>query len=323
MISLSRLMETLWSGLRGAWGTDFVAVYTALGAILWGFLLFKVFLQEGLQVAVGNRSELPRILVKYVFIAGMFGIWPLLSSSLFRAVQLLAATFFPDLNQVFDQMAGGMAYMQTSTQAAENSQGLVATVLGTMYNLSLGAVMSMLGVLIFFLCYVLIFLNIAGSITILALNLVLGPVFFALAFDRDFRGHSQRWLAAVLSYILLIPLYGAALRMAASIAGAAIPAPFGSPSMPQVVTQFIGPILAVGVVLSTNKVVNALIGGAAGSGAGSTALGIAGISANLIAGGALVRATGAATGAAARAGASAAQTVGGKVSSTARAALGK
>ena len=92
----------------------------------------------------------------------------------------------------------------------------------------------MLGVLIFFLCYALIFINIAGSITVLALNLVLGPVFFALAFDRDFRGHSQRWFAAVLSYILLMPLYGAALRMAASIAGAAIPAPFGLPSVPQV-----------------------------------------------------------------------------------------
>ena len=132
MISLSWLMDTLWFGLRGAWGTDFVAVYTALGAILWGFLLFKVFLQEGLQVAMGNRSELPRILVKYLFIAGMFGIWPQLSSSLFRAVQLLAATFYPDLNEVFNQMAGGMAFMQTSTQAAENSQGLVATILGSL-----------------------------------------------------------------------------------------------------------------------------------------------------------------------------------------------
>jgi hypothetical protein len=323
MISLSRLMETLWLGLRGAWGIDFVAIYTALGAILWGFLLFKVFLQEGLQVAVGNRSELPRILVKYLFIAGMFGIWPQMSSSLFRMVQLLAVTFFPDLNQVFDQIAGGMAYMQNSSQASENSQGLVATVLGTVYNLSLGAILSMLGVLIFFLCYALIFLNIAGSITILALNLVLGPVFFALAFDRDFRGHSQRWLAAVLSYVLLIPLYGAALRMAATIAGAAIPEPFGLPSVPQLVTQAIGPILAVGVVLSTNKVVNALIGGAAGSGASSIALGIGGIAANLISGGALVRPTGAATGAAARAGAAAAQTLGSKVSSTARAALGK
>jgi hypothetical protein len=120
-----------------------------------------------------------------------------------------------------------------------------------------------------------------------------------------------------------MPLYGAALRMAASIAGAAIPAPFGVPSMPQVFTQVIGPILSVGIVFSTNRLVNALIGGAAGSGAGSTALGIAGVAANLIPGGALVRTTGAATGAAARAGAGAAQTVGSKLSSTARAALGK
>lgn len=323
MISLAWIMDTLWLGLRGAWGTDFVAVYTALGAILWGFLLFKVFLQEGLQVAVGNRSELPRILAKYLFVAGMFGIWPQLSSSLFHAVRLLAAAFYPDLNEVFNQMAGGMAFMQTSTQAAENSQGLVATILGSFYNLSVGAILSMLGVLIFFLCYALIFINIAGSITVLALNLVLGPVFFALAFDRDFRGHSQRWFAAVLSYILLMPLYGAALRMAASIAGAAIPAPFGLPSFPQVLTQIIGPILSVGIVFSTNKLINALIGGAAGSGAGSTVLGLTGIGANLISGGALVRATGAASGAAARAGASAAQTVGGRISSTARAALGK
>src|SRR4030095_8319282 len=96
MISLSWLMDTLWFGLRGAWGTDFVAVYTAIGAILWGFLLFKVFLQEGLQVAMGNRSDLPRILVKYLFVAGMFGIWPQLSSSLFHPVRLLAITFYPD-----------------------------------------------------------------------------------------------------------------------------------------------------------------------------------------------------------------------------------
>ncbi|MGH8613299.1 MAG: hypothetical protein ACREYF_15115, partial [Gammaproteobacteria bacterium] len=102
----------------------------------------------------------------------------------------------------------------------------------------------------------------------------------------------------------------------------AIPAPFGVPSMPQVLTQVIGPILSVGIVFSTNKLMNALIGGAAGSGAGSTVLGLTGVAANLISGGALTRATGVATGAAARAGASAAHTIGGKLSSTARAALG-
>ena len=61
-MSVSNLLTTIWAALRGTigGGQDFVVVYTALGAILWGFLLFKVFLQEGLQVATGHRSELAR-----------------------------------------------------------------------------------------------------------------------------------------------------------------------------------------------------------------------------------------------------------------------
>jgi len=48
----------------GTGGPDFVVVYTALGAVIWAFLLFKVFLTEGLSVASGNKTELPKILVK-------------------------------------------------------------------------------------------------------------------------------------------------------------------------------------------------------------------------------------------------------------------
>ena len=122
----------------------------------------------------------------------------------------------------------------------------------------------LIGMIALFLCYALILINIAGSLTILAMNLVLGPVFFALSFDRDFRGHAQHWFAAVLSYFMLIPLYGAALTVAATIAGAAVPANlFGMPSSAQVMAQVIGPFMSVGVVFSTNKIVNALVGGAA------------------------------------------------------------
>ena len=77
-MNLSDLLTTLWQALRGniGGGQDFVVVYTSLGAILWAFLLFKVFLQEGLQVVTGHGSELPRILVKYLFVAGAFAVWP-------------------------------------------------------------------------------------------------------------------------------------------------------------------------------------------------------------------------------------------------------
>lgn len=323
-MSVSDLLSTVWFALRGSLGggQDFVVVYTALGAILWAFLLFKVFLQEGLQVATGHHSELARILVKYLFIAGMFAIWPQASTSIFSAISVLASTFYPSLDSLLDTMASSMGYMEGSAQAASNSQGLVSTVLGTLYNFTLGSLFTLIGMIVLFLCYGLILVNIAGSLTILTMNLVLGPVFFALAFDRDFRGHAQKWFAAVLSYFMLIPLYGAALTVAATIAGAAVPANlFGLPSGAQVLAQVVGPLMAVGVVFSTNKIVNALVGGASGSGLGSMAMGAAGIGMSLIPGGAVVRSTVAAGRSAAAAAGNAGQVIGSRLSSTARAAL--
>jgi TrbL/VirB6 plasmid conjugal transfer protein len=219
-------------------------------------------------------------------------------------------------------MASSMGYMEGSQQATANSQGLVSTVLGTLYNFTLGSLFTLIGMIVLFLCYGLILVNIAGSLTILTMNLVLGPVFFALAFDRDFRGHAQKWFAAILSYFMLIPLYGAALTVAATIAGAAVPANlFGLPSGAQVLAQVVGPLMAVGVVFSTNKIVNTLVGGAAGSGLGSMAMGAAGIGISLLPGGAVVRSTVAAGRSAAAAAGNAGQVIGSKLSSTARAAL--
>jgi hypothetical protein len=325
-MNLSDLLTTLWLALRGniGGGQDFIVVYTALGAILWAFLLFKVFLQEGLQVSTGHGTELPRILVKYLFVAGMFAVWPQAANSVFSAVKALATTFYPSLNGLLDTMSGSMSFMESSQQAASNSQGLVSTVLGTLYNFTLGSLFVVIGMAVLFLCYALIMINIAGSLTILAMNLVLGPVFFALSFDRDFRAHAQHWFAAVLSYFMLIPLYGAALTVAAAIAGAAVPTNlFGLPSGAQVAAQVIGPLMSVGVVFSTNKIVNALVGGAAGSGLGSMALGVAGIGVSLLPGGAIVRSTVAAGRSAVSAAASAGKAVGSKISSTARAAMRK
>jgi len=324
-MSLSRLLDVIWLAMRGSGtGPDFIVVYTALGALLWGFLLFKVFLQEGLQVASGHHSELPRILVKYVFIAGMFGIWPELAGHLFDAIKLLATLFYPDLNSLLDAMANSLGFMEGSEQAASNAQGLTSSILGTLYNFTFGSLMMLVGMAVVFICWGLVLVNLAGSLMVLAMNLVLGPVFLALAFDRDFRGHAQKWLAALLSYVLLIPLYGAALNVAAAIAGAAVPTRlFGMPSGSQVMAQILGPILAVGVVFSTNKVINALVGGVVGSGLGSLVVGVAGIGMSLVPGGSLLRSTAAATRAAGGAAAGAAKSVGAKLSASARAALGK
>ena len=321
-------LNLLWGALRGrTGGPDFIVVYTALGAILWAFLLFKVFLTEGLQVATGQRTELPRILVKYVFVAGMFFVWPMASDSIFTAIGALANMFYPDLTTLLERMYNSAALMQEGQAAEQASQGIISTILGTVQNVTAGFLFTGIGVLVLFLCYMLILISIAGSLTILAMNLVLGPVFFALAFDKDFRSIAMHWFSAVLSYSLLIPLYGGAITIAAAIAGAAIPTNlFGLSSTGQVAAQLLGPFMAVGVIFSTNKVVNALVGGAAGAGLGSSVMGVAGIGLSLVPGGSMLRSTAMASGAAATAGGGAVRTIGSaassKLSSTAKSAIG-
>jgi hypothetical protein len=99
-----------------------------------------------------------------------------------------------------------------------------------------------------------------------------------------------------------MPLYGLALHMAATIAGAGTPPDWtGFTSTGQIAAQLLGPFMALGIVFSTNKVIAALIGGASGSGLGSSVMGGvmagAGIAAAMIPGGGMIRATAGAAGA--------------------------
>ena len=307
-------LTLLWRALRGqTGGPDFILVYDALGAVIWALLLFKVFLTEGIQVASGNKTELPKILVKYLFVAAMFTIWPVAANHIFDAVIALVNMFFPDISTLLVRLGNSMELMRASEQAASQELGLFSMLIGTLQNLTAGLIFSALGMIVLFICYMLILLSIIGALTILAMNLVLGPVFFALAFDKDFRSIAIHWFSAVLSYFLLIPLYGAAITISVAIVGAAIPTQLiGLSSVAQVTAQLFGPFMAVAVVFSTNKIVNALVGGAAGAGLASSVMGVTGIAAGIIPGGAMIRSTTTA--------ASAAVT---KLSSTARSALGR
>lgn len=325
-------LNQLWGVARGmSGGPDFIVIYTAIGAGLFGFLWFKVFITEGLQVASGHRSELPRILAKYLMVALMFIVWPLASNRIFDGVSTLAAMFFPDLNELFTTMSIAMTRMSETEQADFSVKALLMAVV-RLNPVSLAAttilngLLIIIGMMALFLCYMLILVNIAGSLAILAMNLVIGPVFFGLAFDKDFRSISVHWFTAVLSYALLMPLYGLALRMAAAIAGAGVPpTAIGFVSSGQIAAQLLGPFMAVGIVFSANKVVSALVGGAAGSGLGSSVLGGAAIATSLIPGGAMIRATAGAANAAARNASNSSTTSGGgagTTSPTIRAATG-
>jgi hypothetical protein len=322
-MNLSQLMDVIWNALRGRLngGWDYVVVYTTLGAVLWAFLLFKAFLQEGIQIASGNHTELHRILIKYLFVAGMFAAWPIASDQIFNAVKILATNFFPSLQSLTTAFMDQTSIMDQAMNSNNNSQGLVSTILGTLYNVTLGSLLFGIGAIVLFICYGIILVCIGGSLCVLAMNLVLGPVFFAMAFDREFRPHALRWFMAVLSYFMLIPLYGAALNIGVAILAVAAANPFGTATSGQVAAQLLGPVLSLGIVLSTNKIINALVGGAAGAGLGQITLGIAGTAATIIPGGAMLRATGTAGGSAIKAASSATKTVTTKLSSTAKAAI--
>ena len=61
-LSVATILDQIWKALRGDGPMpDFVLTYAALGAVLWGFVLFKGFLQEGLRVATGEHSELTKL----------------------------------------------------------------------------------------------------------------------------------------------------------------------------------------------------------------------------------------------------------------------
>jgi len=298
---MNDLLTLIWDALRGRTainGHDFIIIYDALGAIIWSFLLFKVFATEGLRVASGEKTELPKILIKYVFIAGLFFFWPLTAADrIFRAIIALTDMVFPDWNVLRDQFQNAMYRWADYESAAGGVGGIIKTIVGTIQNFTAGALLGTLGGLMLFICYILIIISMVGSITVLMMNLVLAPVFFALAFDKDFRPIAMHWFNAVLAYFLLIPLYGAAFTIAITVAGAAIPGHvIGLISPGTAYAQLLGPFIAVGIVFSVNKVVNALVGHAAGSGLASSALGVSIAAASIIPGGGMAGATARATG---------------------------
>jgi len=305
-MNLFDFLNMLWQTARGYNGArvDFIVVYAGIGGAIWVLLLFKVFITEGLNIASGNQTELPRIMVKYLFIALLFTTWPWLADRLWYATVAAAQTFFPDMADLFGTVSIAMTRMSGQSQAESHLRALITVVTNPFAALGttvLNGLLIIIGMFTLFLCYMLILINIAGSLTILAMNLVIGPVFFALAFDRDFRSIAVSWLTAALSYMLLMPLYGLALHMAASIAGAATPEQWtGFVSAGQIAAQLLGPFMALGIVFSTNKVISALVGGAAGSGLGSSVMGAAvasaGIVSALVPGGGMAKVTAAAAG---------------------------
>ena len=163
-MGIFQFLNEIWQAARGANGAgiDFVIVYTALGAVIWGFTLFKVFLTEGLQVASGERSQLPRILVKWLVVAGAFIVWPTAANQIWVGITRIAQLLFPDLNAILDTMAMAMTRMSEYAEAETNLQVVLrfirdplAYVGGTVLN----GLLIIVGMFALFACYMLILIK--------------------------------------------------------------------------------------------------------------------------------------------------------------------
>ena len=282
------ILNVIWGVLTGTiGGINFIQQFSALGLLIFGFLVFKSLATESVNLVTGKGTELPKTLIKYLFVTSMIAGWPWLADSIYTGVLLLVEGFFPDFGEMLNTMLGSWDSIQRAEEARKMDSSVWEKIVNyagaalAPFNLLLDGLLIAIAWLILILCYALIMINAVGAISILLMNLVLGPVFFALAFDKDFRSPAVQWMTTILSYTMLIPLYGATIRIAAAIAGAASFISFDHymltdrVSSGAVAARCFGPILAVGIVFSTNRVISSLIGGTGGSGLGGIAAGVA------------------------------------------------
>ena len=284
------IIDILWLTLTGnIGGINFIQQFSALGLLIFGFLVFKSLVGESVNLVTGRGTELPKTLIKYLFVTMLIAGWPWLADSLYLGVVNIVKAFFPDMQEVLSTMLSSWETIQQMEEARKVDRGLFSKLLEVASNPNYAAGMLVLdglliavSWLILILCYAIILINAVGAITILVMNLVLGPVFIALSFDKDFRSPAVQWMMTILSYTMLMPLYGAAIRMAAAIAGAASFVGLEQFTLSGInvssgvmAARLLGPFLAVGIVFSTNKVIASLIGGTGGSGLGGMIAGVA------------------------------------------------
>lgn len=308
--ALDTLIQIIWTALHGGHGDyDIAGAFHVLGNGLWQIMCVWAFANEAMDMAAGKGTNLPKLLLRWAVISAVLLAWPVMADNLYGAAMRLAAAIIPDSETVFLKLMEGYAAMQGADQAAVAGQGLLGG-LGSLAALPSALMMhqaAMVGGLVAMACFLILLVSVAGIFMIFAMYLVMGPVFIALGMTDAFSGFMYKWIGVVLSFFLVIPLYGAALCIVLAVVGSTgfnLANLQGLPSLDHVFNAVMGPILAVGLILAVNRVAGALTGsyfGQQGSMAFTIGMAAAGIGARL--GLSAVSAGAAAGGAAAVAGA--------------------
>ncbi|HOT02422.1 MAG TPA: type IV secretion system protein, partial [Acidobacteriota bacterium] len=183
----------------------------------------------------------------------------------------------------------GYSKMQNTDQAAvagQGSLGMMGAIVALPTAMTLHQI-STLGGLVAILCYAIMLVSVAGIFSMLGIYLILGPVFIPLGLTDAFSSFFYKWVGVVLSFFLVIPIYGATLAVIMALLGGSVinlSNLVGLPSLEHVFQAVIGPIISVGLILGVNKIASSLTGayfGQTGSMAFSIGAAAAGIGAKL------------------------------------------
>ena len=287
IFSFGTLARTIWDALNG---TSFNAAegFLVLGTGLWGIMCLWAFAHEAIDIASGKGTNLPKLLLRWAIIGALLAAWPTMADNLFNVAARLADQM-PDAGQLASYYLEGYSKMQNTDQAAvagQGSLGMMGAIVALPTAMTLHQI-STIGGLVAILCYAIMLVSVAGIFSMLGIYLILGPVFIPLGLTDAFSSFFYKWVGVVLSFFLVIPIYGATLAVIMALLGGSVinlSNLVGLPSLEHIFQAVIGPIISVGLILGVNKIASSLTGayfGQTGSMAFSIGAAAAGIGAKL------------------------------------------
>jgi len=288
--ALGTLIQIIWAALHGSQGGfDIAGAFSVLGNGLWQIMCVWAFANEAIDMASGKESNLPKLLLRWAIISAVLLSWPTMADNLYGAAASLSNAIIPNTTALYGKFMEGYRLMQGADQAAVAGQGFLGVYgsLAALPSAMMMQQMATLGGLVAMVCFLILLVSVAGIFMVFAMYLVMGPVFIALGMTEAFSGFMYKWIGVVLSFFLVIPLYGGALAIIVAILGGSVVNLAnlqGLPSLDHVFTVIMGPILAVGLILGVNRVASGLTGayfGQQGSMAFTIGMAAAGIGARL------------------------------------------
>jgi len=286
-LTLPTLLQIIWEALHGS---DVFDAFQVMGLTFFNVMCVWAFAMEAIQMAEGKGMNLTKLLLRFAVINGVLLAWPTMADHIYTGAVAMSGMVIPDLNVLYHHLIEGMSQMQAADEAAQAGLGTLASlasIIAAIPNLIITQQLTMISMLAICVCCLVVLVSVAGLFFILGAYLIMGPVFIALGMTDAFAGFMYKWIGVVLSFFLVIPLYGAALQAIAAIIGGAAPNLAnltGLSSIGHVFVTLTGPLLALGIIFAVQKIASSLTGayfGNTGSLAFTIGVAAAGVGARL------------------------------------------